>query len=57
MKRWNGLRRAIYRGINRVRWQVILTVLAVNMKRLLAISAQSTVVLSGNARLVVLVVI
>ncbi|RKZ29295.1 IS5/IS1182 family transposase, partial [bacterium] len=42
MKRWNGLRRAIYRGINRVRRQVILTVLAVNMKRLSAISAQST---------------
>ena len=57
MKRWNRLRRAIYRGINRVRRQVILTVLAVNIKRLSAISAQSTVVLSGNARLVVLVVI
>lgn len=42
MKRWHGLRRAIYRGINRVRRQVILTVLAVNMKRLSAISAQST---------------
>ncbi|RKZ28960.1 hypothetical protein DRQ36_09645, partial [bacterium] len=42
MKRWNRLRRAIYRGINRVRRQAILTVLAVNMKRLSAISAQST---------------
>jgi len=42
MKRWNGLRRAIYRGIDRVRRQVILTVLAVNMKRLSAILAQST---------------
>ena len=42
MKRWNGLRRAIYRGIHRVKRQVILTVLAVNMKRLSAISAQST---------------
>lgn len=42
MKRWHGLSRAIYRGINRVRRQVILTVLAVNMKRLSAILAQST---------------
>ena len=42
VKRWHGLRRAIYRGLNRVRRQVILTVLAVNIKRLSAISAQST---------------
>ena len=42
MKRWHGLRRAIYRGIHRVRRQVIMTVLAVNMKRLSAILAQST---------------
>lgn len=42
MKRWNGLKRAIYRGIHRVRRQVILTAMAVNMKRLSAILAQST---------------
>ena len=42
MKRWHGLRRAIYRGIHRVKRQVILTVLAVNMKRLATIYATST---------------
>lgn len=42
MKRWNGLDRAIYRGICRVRRQVILTVLAVNIKRLLAILDYTT---------------
>ena len=36
-----GLGRAIYRGINRVERQIALTVLAVNMKRLAAIYAQS----------------
>jgi IS5 family transposase len=42
MKRWHGLERAIYRGIERVKRQIIMTVLAVNMKRLAAICAQST---------------
>lgn len=42
MKRWHGLGQAIYRGIKRVERQIILTVLAVNMKRLAAICAQST---------------
>ena len=34
MKKWVGLSRAIYRGLDRVRRQVCLTVLAVNMKRI-----------------------
>jgi len=42
MKRWHGLGRAIYRGINRVERQIALTVLAVNMKRLATIYATST---------------
>ncbi|MGC9316366.1 MAG: IS5 family transposase, partial [bacterium] len=42
MKRWHRLRRAIYRGLDRVKRQVVLTVLAVNMKRLTTIMAQST---------------
>jgi len=37
MKLWHGLARAIYRGIKRVTRQVIMTVMAVNMKRLVAI--------------------
>jgi len=42
MKLWHGLMRAIYRGIERVRRQVIMTVMAVNIKRLATICASST---------------
>jgi len=37
MKKWHGLGRAIYRGIQRVAGQVAMTILAVNMKRLVAL--------------------
>ena len=42
MKRWHRFDRAIYCGIDRVRRLVILTVLAVNIKRLLAILDYTT---------------
>ena len=42
MKLWNRLKRGIYRGIERVWRQVIMTVMAVNIKRLLVICPSAT---------------
>ena len=38
MKKWHGLDRAIYYGIDRVKIFIIMTILAVNLKRIVKLS-------------------